>query len=157
MASQSTDLARVTTEVRRCFWLLAVVSDEMIADLGLTASLRAVLEHLDAFGPQTVPQIAREKAVKRQSIQALVDRLLELGFVSTKDNPTHRRSVLIGLTPSGKAVFRKVGQREARVLAELGSRLDGRGLATTARTLAELRSALQQLNQGKHSDDDHDD
>lgn len=157
MDSRPADFARVIAEVRRCFWLLASVSDEMIADLRLTASLRAVLEHLDEGGPQTVPQIAREKTVKRQSIQALVDRLLELGFVSTKDNPTHRRSVLIELTPSGKAVFRKIRQREARVLADLSTRLDDRGLAATARTLAGLRSTLQQLNQGKHSDDDHDD
>ena len=46
MPDKVKDLARIITGVRRCFWLLGAVSDEMIADLGVTASLRAILQHL---------------------------------------------------------------------------------------------------------------
>lgn len=124
----------------------------MIADLGLTASLRAVLEHLGEFGPQTAPQIAREKAVRRQSIQALVDQLLELGLVSALDNPAHRRSALIAMTPQGQALFRKVQAREARVLARLGHAFAARDLTTAAETLASLRAELQKLTEGDDND-----
>lgn len=153
MPDKVKDLTRVITGVRRCFWLLGAVSDEMIADLGVTASLRAVLEHLHEFGAQTVPQIAREKAVKRQSIQALVDQLRSLGLASVQDNPTHRRSVLVAMTPEGKALFRKIQARESRLLAELGESLGASDLAVTATTLASLRTALQTLVHGGEGDD----
>ena len=154
MSDRATDLYRTITGIRRCFWLLATVSDEMLADLGLTASLRAVLEHLDEFGPQAVPQIAREKSVKRQSIQALVDRLLALGLVRSEDNPAHRRSVLIALTPKGAAAFRGIRRREAERLSELQGALNTKALAMTADTLTTLRSALQSMIQGEPDDDD---
>lgn len=153
MPDKSKDLARVIAGVRRCFWLLGAVSDEMIADLGVTASLRAVLEHLHEFGAQTVPQIAREKAVKRQSIQALVDQLRGLGLVSVRDNPTHRRSVLVATTSEGRALFRKIETREARVLAALGETLSAGDLATTAATLTSLRAALKAMIHGDEGDD----
>lgn len=154
MPDKAKDLAHVIAGVRRCFWLLGVVSDEMIADLGLTASLRAVLEHLNEFGPQTVPQIAREKAVRRQSIQALVNRLHELGLVSVRDNPIHHRSVLVAMTPEGKAVFRKIQARENPLLAELAESLDASDVKTTAETLASLRITLQsRIHGGEHDDD----
>jgi len=154
MTDRATDLYRTITGIRRCFWLLATLSDEMLADLGLTASLRAILEHLDEFGPQTVPQIAREKSVQRQSIQALVDRLLALGLVRTEDNPAHRRSVLVALTPQGAATFRGIRRREAQRLTELQGALDTKGLTVTADTLAALRAALQTMIKGERHDND---
>ncbi len=154
MPGKAKDLARVIAGVRRCFWLLSSVSDEILADLGLTASLRAVLEHLNEFGPQTVPQIAREKSVRRQSIQALVNRLQSSGLVSLRDNPNHLRSVLVAMTPEGKAVFRKIQARETPLLAELAEALHASDFETTAETLASLRIALQsRIHGGEHDDD----
>ena len=131
--------------VRRCFQLLKTLSDEMIADLGLTASLRAVLEHLDERGPQTVPQIAEEKSVRRQSIQALVDQLREAGLVTTKANPAHRRSVLVSLTREGGTVFAKVRKRERAKLQEILQDLEDEDLATAVRVLGTFRNALLEI------------
>lgn len=153
MSNKIKDLTQVIAGVRRCFWLLGAVSDEIVADLGVTASLRAVLEHLDEFGPQTVPQIAREKAVKRQSIQALVDQLRELGLVAIQENPAHRRSVLVAPTASGRALFRKIQTRESRVLAELAENFSAHDLTMTAQTLASLRAALRTRIDGEDDDD----
>ena len=139
--------------VRRCFQLLKTLSDEMVADLGLTASLRAVLEHLDERGPQTVPQIAEEKSVRRQSIQALVDQLHEADLVTTKANPAHRRSVLVSLTREGGTVFAKVRKRERAKLQEILQDLEDEDLATAVRVLGTFRNALLELNQRGQSND----
>jgi DNA-binding MarR family transcriptional regulator len=125
----------------------------MIADLGLTASLRAVLEHLDERGPQTVPQIAEEKSVRRQSIQALVDQLREAGLVTTKPNPAHRRSVLVSLTREGETVFTKVRKRERAKLRELLHDLEDEDLATAVQVLGTFRNALLELNPRGQSND----
>lgn len=141
-------MVKVIGGVRRCFWLLAAISDEMTADLGLTASLRAILEHLEEHGPQTVPQIAQEKAVRRQSIQALVDQLREARLVDVKPNPEHRRSVLVVLTPLGKSKFSEVRKRERTKLREVLRRLEGEDLVTAAHALSALQTALHSLNRG---------
>ena len=94
----ATDLYRVIVQVRRLFHRLAEVADEAHRDLGVTASQRAVLETLSNDGPQTVPQIARRKAVTRQHIQILVNGLVERGHVALADNPAHQRSSLAALT-----------------------------------------------------------
>lgn len=145
MVDNSRIVIDVITHIRRSFWLLAAISDRLIADLGLTASLRAVLEHLAETGPQTVPQIARMKTVKRQSIQELVDLLRTKGLVVTAANPSHRRSVLIVLTPAGKAMFRKIQKRESRLIAAVAAAMDGRDLETAVTALATLRATLQPL------------
>jgi DNA-binding MarR family transcriptional regulator len=154
MTTPEDDLIGTIAGIRRCFWLLGVVSDEMVADLGLTASLRAVLEHLNVFGDATVPQIAAEKAVKRQSIQALVDQLREQGLVSVRENPAHRRSVLITLTPAGRSAFREVQKREQARLKALRHQLDPTALAQTARTLSHMRDELRRMVEGEINDDD---
>ena len=138
--------------VRRCFQLLGSLSDEMVADLGITAALRAVLEHLYDGGPQTVPQIARDKSVRRQSIQALVDELLELGLVELLDNPTHKRSALAALTPEGRALFREVRRRERRSLARLVKGFEAQELAAASTTLAKLRDRLRPTLEGMTDD-----
>lgn len=147
-------LALVIRRVRTCFQLLGTVSDEMLAELGLTASLRAVLEHLSEAGEQTVPQIAREKFVRRQSIQALVDQLIELGLVRFRENPAHRRSVLVSLTRKGATTFNTVREREEVLLNRLQRRLNGADLAASARALSALSETLRDMAQQTEEDDD---
>jgi DNA-binding MarR family transcriptional regulator len=153
MTKDADDLVETIAGIRRCFWLLAAVSDEMVADLGLTASLRAVIEYLHEHGAATVPQIAAEKAVKRQSIQALVDQLRELGLVSTRENPAHKRSVLIALTTEGAATYRTVRQRERVYLRGLRNELNTGDLARTARTLEAMTATLRHMVKGESDDD----
>lgn len=148
------NLALVIRRVRTCFQLLGTVSDEMLAELGLTASLRAVLEHLSETGEQTVPQIAREKFVRRQSIQALVDQLIELGLVRFRENPSHRRSALVSLTRKGAATFNTVREREETLLDGLQRRLNGADLVASARTLSALSETLRDMAQQTEENDD---
>jgi DNA-binding MarR family transcriptional regulator len=145
MADDTLPLVETIRAVRRCFWLLASASDDLIADLGLTAAQRAVLEHLDEHGDSTAPQIAAEKSVKRQSIQELVDQLRDMGMVEVRDNPLHKRSVLIALSEAGRATFKTIRQREAVELKRVMSAMDTRALETSAKTLRALQDVLAAL------------
>jgi DNA-binding MarR family transcriptional regulator len=148
------NLGLVIRRVRTCFRLLGTVSDQMLAELGLTASLRAVLEHLSEVGEQTVPQIAREKFVRRQSIQALVDQLIELELVRLRENPSHRRSALVSLTRKGAATFNAIREREMALLNSLQRRFNSADLAVSTRALAALSEALREVAQRTEEDDD---
>lgn len=136
-------LRSLIQEVRKSFRTLAAVSDEMLQGRGLTASSRAVLEHLVQTGPATVPAIASAKSHKRQSIQALVDRLVQLGLAEARANPAHRRSVLIHPTREGERLYAGIRQEEDAILIRLAGDFDPSRVAVATNVLAQLSAGLE--------------
>lgn len=147
------DLVSTLKSIRRCFWLLKNVSDAMLTDLGITASQRAILEHLVDAGPATVPVIAAAKSVKRQSIQELIDSLLAKALITATANPAHRRSPQYQLSRAGVTLFKTIEAREIRVLKRLAGGLDARALTVTATTLTHLHTHLHGLQTTGDIDD----
>jgi DNA-binding MarR family transcriptional regulator len=145
-------LGAVIDETRRLFHHLTNTAERAHADVGLTASQRAVLEALSRGGPQTVPQIARTKKVTRQHIQTIANALVEENLVETRENPAHQRSPLLVLTTDGEQCFREVQEREQTILTELSQRFRLADLETTARTL-ELASRLLEQSNAEQAED----
>jgi len=84
----------------------------------------SVLRLLKVNGAQTVPQIARYRYVPRQSVQKLANEMLADGVIELVNNPAHKRSKLLRLTPKGEAVFQELSDRIAvlsETLAEHGN------------------------------------
>ncbi len=140
------NLVLLIAATRRAFQALKATADGLHEDLGVSASLRALLEQIDAHGPATVPAIARVKKVTRQHIQQLADAGLAAGLVEARANPAHRRSPLIALTPRGAEIFAEIRARERAALAalaeELGPDFTGRDAAAAAAALDRLTGAL---------------
>lgn len=141
--SHDTPLYRLIVEIRGAFNELKALSDAMIADLDVTAAMRAVLEHLDREGAATVPQIAKAKSVTRQHIQVLADALVERGLAAYVDNPAHQRSKLLAPTPRGTALFAEIGRREAQAIARLGREIPETDLEPAADVVRRLRRAVR--------------
>jgi DNA-binding MarR family transcriptional regulator len=146
-------LHAVIDETRRLFHRLANVAERTHADLGLTASQRAVLETLSSAGPQSVPQIARAKGVSRQHIQTIANALLDAALIETRDNPAHQRSPLLALTPEGERCFQQVERREQAILAELAQRFRLADLDTAARTLKTASDLLEETHDERGEDE----
>lgn len=102
----------LTRSVRRLFHKLGAGVGALHADSEVSAGMRALLETLTAHGPLTVPEMARMRPVTRQHVQALVNSLLDLGYVEALNNPAHRRSKLIAVTPSGTKAFKAMRSLE---------------------------------------------
>ena len=135
-------LRQAILAVRRLFHVLAGTADRAQADLGITASMRAVMETLHKRGPRTVPQVAREQDVSRQHIQVVVNGLLEGGLVECLDNPDHLRSPIVRLTAAGTKVCEAIRRREARLLADLAKKIPGADLNVTLKTLNAMETGL---------------
>lgn len=135
-------LRQAILAVRRLFHVLAGTADRAHAELGITASMRAVMETLHERGPRTVPQVAREQDVSRQHIQVVVNGLLEAGLVECLDNPDHLRSPIVCLTAAGTKACETVRRREERLLADLAKRIPGADLKVTLKTLDAMESGL---------------
>lgn len=79
---------------------------------GASAARRSLLRMLVDQGAQTVPDLARKRDVSRQFIQVEVNALLAEGLVEYLDNPRHRRSKLVRITPRGFALYKTLRLRE---------------------------------------------
>ncbi len=130
---------RLILETRQLFHVLAQASSELNREAGITASMRAVMETLYPNAELTVPAIARRKNVTRQHIQQIVNELLRLGQAETRENPSHKRSQLIALSPTGVEQFKQVLTREKKVLQLLAQEFDADQIATASETLGSLR------------------
>ena len=142
----SGDAYRVTWLIRRLFRAMADAADAYLADFGLTAAHRAVLEFLYPETALTVPDIARRYRVSRQHVQVTINDLLERGLVVSADNPRHKRSHLMRLTDQGQQTFARIREMEGGVLDALFQNVEIADVATTKRTLETLLHRLQKEN-----------
>ena len=127
----------------RLLWHVMVQAAERLHERELiTLGMRAVLEFVARSGPTAVPEIARSRHVTRQHIQALVNDLIELRLVSLDENPAHRRSALVRLTPDGQKVIDRMKRRERQFFDGLGLKTRPDDLRRAAATLSAVRAAL---------------
>ncbi len=142
MTPDAQTLYALIREVRTGFNRLKGIADAIGDDLGVNASMRAVLEALAEGGEQTVPAIARSKGVSRQHIQVIMDGLAADGLAAPRPNPAHRRSPLFALTQPGRERFDTIRRREAAVLERLAAALDMADIAAGRQALAALNREL---------------
>ena len=142
MNAKGKKLYRAIRGLRGCFNRLKALASEMHADLGITASMRAVMETLAEEGDKAVPEIARIKGVSRQHIQVNVNALVDENLVKLIDNPAHKRSLLVALTKNGRTAFREMRRREASTLDYLAADFKADTLDNAAAMLSELNHKL---------------
>lgn len=108
----------------------------------------SVLRLLKVNGPQTVPQLARYRYVPRQSVQKLANEMLSDGVIELMNNPAHKRSKLLRLTPKGEAVFAEMSDRIAVLAEMLAEQQDAAQLQNAANVVKHLHEQLRtMLNQ----------
>lgn len=133
----------VVDETIALFHWLAWVAEQLYGDEGRGAARRWTLRRLQRHGPQTVPELARARVIRRQSLQPVVDRLVDEGLVELVDNPRHARSRVVRITRRGEGLVATLDRVDERVLRSVGRGLDERDLAVTSATLAALRRAFE--------------
>jgi DNA-binding MarR family transcriptional regulator len=145
-SAQFSAVENVIDQVVSLFHLMRALTEQVHGGHGhgeLTAGLRGVLRGLDRGGPQTVPQMARDRNCSRQHIQMLVNQLEADGLVEMTENIAHKRSRLVGLTPRGKAYLDAMYRREAAFFATLNLAIPEESLRVTAEALGALHETVQ--------------
>jgi DNA-binding MarR family transcriptional regulator len=136
-------LLRLFDEAVALFHRLKVEAEQIHKQGEMTAALRGTLLELRTHGAQTVPSMARMRPVSRQHVQQLVNRLIELGFVELIENPAHKRSQLVQLTPKGERKTDEMAELEKHLLLGLDAGLPLREIEQATCTLKKVRSALE--------------
>lgn len=122
---------------------LLAAGNELTRDLKLTSARWQVLGALQE-GPLTVPRIARNMGLSRQSVRRLVDLLTRHRQVELVPNPHHRKSDLIRLTEDGGRNLKKLKQRQRNWGARLSKGLTPTALLQANAVLRHLRKRLEQ-------------
>lgn len=125
------------------FHRLRIVADQIHHRGEMTGALRSILRSLDKLGEQTVPQMARARAVSRQHIQALVNQLVEERLVEFIANPAHKRSPLARLTPLGKKTVDAMNRNEASLLSKADLGVSEKELREATETLRTVRAYFE--------------
>jgi DNA-binding MarR family transcriptional regulator len=74
---------------------------------------------LDSHAEINLNRLAELLGVNSSTALRMIDRLLVAGLVTRRDNPASRREVLLGLSPAGRRVVRKVTRRRRTELARV--------------------------------------
>ena len=98
-------------EVAQCFFKIRALGQKAGFITGWGGGAFGFMRSLALLGPLTVPQIAQMRPTSRQRMQRLANELAAEGLVEFIDNPKHRRSKLVRLTPKGDARYRELDAR----------------------------------------------
>jgi len=141
---KQSDAYQITWLIRRLFRAMASKADQYLADLGISAAERAVLEFLYPDTQMTVPQIAERYGVSRQHVQVTVNSLLDKELVSTLENPQHKRSQFIMLNDNGRRLFTTVNVSDEQAINTLFASISDQDRRQTRQTLEILLNTLSE-------------
>ncbi len=136
------DVLALVNEIPRAFFRLSAIADDLFADLGVGGPERGVLRDLFVEGEASAPEVARRKAVTRQAMQTVLDRLVAKGLVRTEINPRHKRSKKYVLTQAGIAACVELQRRELEKISALMKAASPADYAAAAEALASLNAIL---------------
>jgi DNA-binding MarR family transcriptional regulator len=109
--SRAEAIAGLMLEVAQCFFRIRALGQKAGLITSWGGGAFGFMRSLVLLGPLTVPQIAQMRPTSRQRMQRLADELAAAGLVKFIDNPKHRRSKLVQLTPKGEARYRAMNAR----------------------------------------------
>ena len=129
-------VAELMLEVAQCFFKIRALGQRTGLITSWGGGAFGFMRSLALLGPLTVPQIAQMRPTSRQRMQRLANELAAEGLVKFVDNPKHRRSSLVQLTPKGEAHYRALN---ARLLASASTMGNTLGEADIRRTIEIVR------------------
>lgn len=131
-------------EIMRTHQALVSVFTRKVGVPGARLVLLRVLAkcHPDAVG---IVDLARRLGVNAAAVTRQVKDLEEKGMVARSHDNHDRRRSLVKLTSKGLRTFRQIHERSHEFERSLGAKVAAKDMATAARVLAEVRTALEGL------------
>ncbi|MBU4464667.1 MAG: MarR family transcriptional regulator [Actinobacteria bacterium] len=116
--------------------------NEVCVSAGLTPAQYTALTVLERRPGLTSSELARRSFVRAQTMAATIEPLLADGLVRREQDPTHRRRMLLDLTPLGAERLKAVAPRIRAVENLIVAELDEDARQNFARYLRSARHSL---------------
>lgn len=88
-------------------------------------------------------EVSRRMMVSAGNLTALVERLVEMGYVSRTASPKDRRVQIVALTGEGRAAFRIMAARHGEWIGELFGELTRQDEAVLMQSLGRLKASIR--------------
>jgi DNA-binding MarR family transcriptional regulator len=141
--SKGEAIAELLLDVSQFFFRIRAVGQKTGLITSWGGGAFGFMRSLALLGPLTVPQIAQMRPTSRQRMQRLADELGAEGLVEFIDNPKHRRSKLVQLTPKGITRYRELNARFLEIASTLGVGLSEGDVCRTREILRRLSDELK--------------
>jgi len=136
--SKAEAIAALMLDVAQCFFKIRALGQKAGLITSWGGGAFGFMRSLALLGPLTVPQIAQMRPTSRQRMQRLADELAAEGLVKFTDNPKHRRSKLVQLTPKGDARYRELNAKLLVIASTMGVALSEADIRKTAEIVRQL-------------------
>lgn len=136
--SRAEAVAELMLEVAQCFFRIRALGQTTGLITNWGGGTFGFIRSLALLGPLTVPQIAQMRPTSRQRMQRLADELTAEGLVEFIDNPKHRRSKLVRLTPKGDAQYRELNAQFLSISSTIGVALSEADIRNTIEVVRHL-------------------
>ena len=136
--SKAEAITGLMLEVAQCFFRIRAMGQKTGLITSWGGGSFGFMRSLALLGPLTVPQIAQMRPTSRQRMQRLADELAAGGLVEFIDNPKHRRSKLVQLTPKGDARYRELNARFLSIASTMGVALSEADIRKTVEIVRHL-------------------
>lgn len=136
--SKAEAVAELMLGVAQCFFRVRAMGQKTGLITNWGGGAFGFMRSLALLGPLTVPQIAQMRPTSRQRMQRLADELAAEGLVEFTDNPRHRRSRLVQLTPKGDARYHELNARLLSMASTMGVAFSEPDIRKTAEVVRRL-------------------
>ncbi len=110
-------------------------------EIAITMPQAKLLYLLGAAGELHMSELVHRLGVSLSTISGLVDRVVDQGYATRREDPVDRRQVMVGLTPAGHDFIDRFRELNARQMRELLELLGDRDLTCVRDALAALSNA----------------
>ena len=136
--SKAEAIAELMLEVAQCYFRIRAVGQKTGLITSWGGGAFGFIRSLALLGPLTVPQIAQMRPTSRQRMQRLADELASEGLVEFINNPKHRRSKLVQLTPKGDTRYRELSAGLLTIASTMGVAFSEPDIRRTTEILQQL-------------------
>ncbi len=114
-------------------------------EIPVTMPQAKLLYLLGASGDLHMSLLVTRLGVSLSTVSGLVDRIVEAGLATRREDPIDRRQVVVGLTPAGSDFIDRFRELNARGMRQLLAQLDDTELGIVRTAVGALARAAERL------------
>ncbi|MCP3671665.1 MAG: MarR family transcriptional regulator [Gammaproteobacteria bacterium] len=138
-------LVRLNLAISKLNGIFLDLGNELFRPIGMTNARSQVMGAIDIAGvPLTAAQIARNMGLSRQSVQRIINILVDDGLLVLEDNPHHKRASLVKITAAGEEKILQIREVLFRWSEQVASNFKIGGLEQGLGLLQSLSDYLEQ-------------
>lgn len=143
--TRTTVLDQVIADFESLMQRLAESHTPEFLEIDVTMPQAKVLYLLGALGDIRMSELVARLGVSLSTVSGLVDRVVDHGLATRREDRADRRHVVVGLTPAGSDFIDRFRDLNSRQMRELLSELDDADLALMRDAFGALERALSRL------------